>query len=79
MATDGPSNSQDIPNLCHGCRRPTTQDREVELGNPDSCEKCKRNPELAWITQAAAAGLTQLAETLRSGIPSDQRGTIRVS
>ncbi|TVY17267.1 hypothetical protein LARI1_G004989 [Lachnellula arida] len=55
--------------------------RSRRLLNPDSdlletCEDCKRNPELAYITKATAAGLTQLVETLSSGIASDQRDAI---
>lgn len=47
--------------------------------NAETCETCKKDPDLAWVTQAAAAGLTQLAETLRSGIPSEERSITRVS
>ena len=71
-----PLAAQETTDLCRRCRR--------MLSNPDAdlletCEDCKRNPELAYVTKAAAAGLTQLAETLGSGISSEQRGVIRVS
>jgi len=74
LAVGGAAESE---RLCRRCRRLTTEDRELD--DQDNCEHCKQNPELAWVTQAAAAGLTQLAETLRSGISSEQRGIIRVS
>ncbi|TVY71457.1 hypothetical protein LSUE1_G006401 [Lachnellula suecica] len=63
---------QETASLCRRCRRLLDQDSD-SLG---ACEDCKRDPELANVTQAAAAGLTQLVETLSSGISSDQRGSI---
>lgn len=76
----GPADSHDTSNLCRRCRRLTIQSREsTTIGEPDSCEDCKRNPELAWITQETALWLTHLADTLTSGISSEQRGIIRVS
>ncbi|TGO76334.1 hypothetical protein BELL_0161g00070 [Botrytis elliptica] len=55
------------------CRRQTTFDREEE-SSPECCEHCQKNPEIALVTQACSVGLTQLAETLRSGIDSEKRG-----
>ncbi|TGO45910.1 hypothetical protein BCON_0356g00050 [Botryotinia convoluta] len=55
------------------CRRQTTFDHEEE-SSPECCEHCQKNPELALVTQACSVGLTQLAETLRSGIDSEKRG-----
>ena len=76
----GPADSHDTSNLCRRCRRLTIQSREsTTVGDPDNCEDCKRNPELAWVTEECSAWLTHLAETLRSGISSEQRGIIRVS
>jgi hypothetical protein len=75
---DGPPGSKESRELCHRCRGRRELDRELNLGTA-SCGSCKRDPDLAWVTQAAAAGLTQLAETLRSGIPSEQRSITRVS
>jgi hypothetical protein len=65
-------------NLCRQCRRQTSLDQDEE-SLPECCEHCQKNPELALVTQAAAAGLTQLAETLRSGIASEKRGINPVS
>jgi hypothetical protein len=87
FASGGPAESQDTSNLCVRCRRLTTQSEELDLhGALDSCENCRRNPELAWVTQGIAAGLNanaaklnQLAETLRSGMLPEQRSIIRVS
>jgi hypothetical protein len=45
----------------------------------EACEECESNPELALVTQKAAAALTKLANTLVSGISSVRRGVIRVS
>ncbi|KAB8297156.1 hypothetical protein EYC80_002537 [Monilinia laxa] len=64
---------QDMPSLCRQCRRQTTFDQEEE-SLPECCEHCQKNPELALVTQACSIGLTQLAETLRSGIDSEKRG-----
>ncbi|KAM3068787.1 hypothetical protein ACMFMG_010958 [Clarireedia jacksonii] len=71
----GVSGQEDAPpdNLCRQCRRQTSLDQDEE-SLPECCEHCQKNPELALVTQAAAAGLTQLAETLRSGIASEKRG-----
>ncbi|KAF7853552.1 uncharacterized protein EAF02_011857 [Botrytis sinoallii] len=55
------------------CRRQTTFDREEE-SSPECCEHLPKNPEIALVTQACSVGLTQLAETLRSGIDSEKRG-----
>jgi hypothetical protein len=56
------------------------QSRESDaVGDPESCEDCKRNPELQWVTQETCLMLTHLAETLSSGISSEERGIIRVS
>src|SRR4051812_48802199 len=77
---EGPAESQDTSTLCIRCRKLATQDEEIDMcGAPDTCESCRRNPELAWVTEAAASALTRLAETLRSGRSSEQRGSIRVS
>jgi hypothetical protein len=76
----GPADPQDTSNLCNRCKPLAAQKQVFDLfGTPEECEDCKRNPELSWVTQAAAAGLTQLAETLSSGISSERRGIIRVS
>ncbi|KAA8568440.1 hypothetical protein EYC84_007472 [Monilinia fructicola] len=64
---------QDMSNLCRQCRRQTIFDQEEE-SLPECCEHCQKNPELALVTQACSIGLTQLAETLRSGIDSEKRG-----
>jgi hypothetical protein len=72
-----PADAEDTAILCRRCRRLTTQHQDLELY--ESCEECRRNPELALVTQKAAAALTQLADTINSGLPSDQRGVIRVS
>jgi len=58
------------------CRR-LTSDRE-ELDRNESCEECKRDPELAHVAQKAALALSQLATTLTSGISSDQRAAINI-
>lgn len=71
--------SLDTTNLCIRCKKSTTQDIDAFHSLDENCEHCRRNPELAWVTQAAAAGLTQLAETLSSGMSSQRRGIIRVS
>jgi hypothetical protein len=71
-----PADAEDTAILCLRCRRLTTQVRDVEL---ESCEACERNPELALVAQKAAQALTQLANTLVSGISSVRRGVIRVS
>jgi hypothetical protein len=80
VTTGGPAESQGH-SLCWKCRRTITQDGEENspYSDAESCGLCKGNPELAWVTQAAATGLTQLADTLRSGISSEKRGIIRVS
>jgi hypothetical protein len=62
--------------LCQRCRR-LTSDRE-ELDRNESCEECKRDPELAHVAQKAALALSQLATTLTSGISSDQRAAINI-
>ncbi|KAM0148283.1 hypothetical protein ACHAQE_006638 [Botrytis cinerea] len=64
---------QHVSDLCRQCRRQTTFDHEEE-SSPECCEHCQKNPELALVTQACSVGLTQLAETLRSGIDSEKRG-----
>ncbi|KAF7948726.1 hypothetical protein EAE96_007919 [Botrytis aclada] len=64
---------QHVSNICRQCRRQTTFDHEEE-SSPECCEHCQKNPELALVTQACSVGLTQLAETLRSGIDSEKRG-----
>lgn len=75
----GPADT-DTSNLCRRCRRLTIQSRESNtVGDPDSCEDCKRNPELQWVTQECSTWLTHLADTLSSGMSSEQRGIIRVS
>jgi len=71
-----PADAQDTAILCRRCRRLTTQVRDLEL---EACEECESNPELALVTQKAAAALTKLANTLVSGISSVRRGVIRVS
>src|SRR3954451_5325850 len=77
---EGPAESQDTSTLCSRCRKLASQDEELDMyGAPDTCESCRRNPELAWVTEAAAGALTRLADTLRSGISSEQRNVIRVS
>ncbi|QSZ34944.1 hypothetical protein DSL72_007806 [Monilinia vaccinii-corymbosi] len=63
----------DMSNICRQCRRQTTFDHEEE-SLPECCEHCPKHPELALVTQACSIGLTQLAETLRSGIDSEKRG-----
>jgi hypothetical protein len=82
-ATEGPAESQETTLLCSRCKRLTTQDRELNLnGVSDICEKCGKNSELAYVTQAASSAcvsLTNLAEKLRSGISSEHRSIIRVS
>lgn len=70
--------SQDVSNICRQGRRQTTVDHEEE-SLPECCEHCQKNPELALVTQACSIGLTQLAETLRSGIDSKKRGINPVS
>lgn len=75
---DGPPRPKETRDLCHRCRGPRELDQALDLGITP-CESCKRNPDLAWVTQAAAAGLTQLAETLHSGISPEQRSIIQVS
>lgn len=67
-----------MSDLCRQCRRQTTFDHEEE-SSPECCEHCQKNPELALVTQACSVGLTQLAETLRSGIDSEKRGINPVS
>ncbi|PMD36483.1 hypothetical protein L207DRAFT_82607 [Hyaloscypha variabilis F] len=69
-----PADTQDTAFLCRRCRRLTTQVRDLEL---EACEECESNPELALVTQKAAAALTKLANTLVSGISSVRRGVIR--
>ncbi|THV48624.1 hypothetical protein BGAL_0237g00130 [Botrytis galanthina] len=64
---------QHMSSICRQCRRQTTFDHEEE-SSPECCEHCQKNPELALVTQACSVGLTQLAETLRSGIDSEKRG-----
>ncbi|ESZ97651.1 hypothetical protein SBOR_1967 [Sclerotinia borealis F-4128] len=64
---------QDVSNICRQCKQQTTFDY-VEESLPECCEHCQKNPELALVTQACSIGLTQLAETLRSGIDSEKRG-----
>lgn len=68
-----PLGAQETNALCRRCKRELATDVQLL----EDCEDCKKNPELAYVTQAAAAGLTQLAETLDSGISSEQRGVIR--
>jgi hypothetical protein len=53
-------------NLCQRCRKAMSQHDDLDL------LESGENSESA--TQAAAAALTQLAETLSSGISSEQRG-----
>lgn len=67
-----------MSNVCRQCRRQTTFDHEEESSS-ECCEHCQKNPELALVTQACSVGLTQLAETLRSGIDSEKRGINPVS
>ncbi|TAQ85893.1 hypothetical protein B7494_g5786 [Chlorociboria aeruginascens] len=67
---------QDTSNLCRRCRKLAIHDSSEELGRPAICEDCQHDPELDWVTQAAAQGLTQLADTLRLGIASGKRGII---
>lgn len=71
-----PADAEDTTLLCRRCRRLTTQVRDLEL---EACEECESNPELALVIQKSAAALTQLANTLVSGISSVRRGVIRVS
>lgn len=75
-----PAEFRDSRDLCSRCRKLIKQDQELDLyGVPDNCEDCKKNPELSWVAQACSSRLSKLAETLRSGISSDQSGIIRVS
>lgn len=67
-----PHVSPDISYLCRRCKR-AVRDKEEEHGVSAPCDACGRNPELAYVTQAAATGLTQLATTLKTGKPSEQR------
>jgi hypothetical protein len=76
-AGGGPAGSQDTSSLCPRCRRLTTQQHDLDL--LESSEDSDRNPELALVTQAAAAELTKALNTLSSGISSERRGIIRVS
>ncbi|KAJ8065605.1 hypothetical protein OCU04_006281 [Sclerotinia nivalis] len=74
LIVNGPVDSpQDMSNICRQCRRQSVFDHEEE-SLPECCEHCQKNPELALVTQACSIGLTQLAETLRSGIDSEKRG-----
>ncbi|RDW71113.1 hypothetical protein BP6252_07676 [Coleophoma cylindrospora] len=69
-------NPKDASYLCRRCKRAIREEggeEEEEHGVSISCDSCSRNPELAYITQAAATRLLQLAETLRTGKPSEQR------
>ncbi len=61
--------------LCGSCRRLTTPCQNDDYV---SCESCSKSPELASVTQKAAAVLTQLTETL-AGLASEFRGSIHVS
>jgi hypothetical protein len=75
----GSASSQNPSNLYQQCRR-TIQNQDIDaLGVSESCETCNRDLELAHVTQAAAAALTQLTETLRSGTSSEHRGITYVS
>ncbi|CAD6456077.1 22417993-4b88-4803-9cdd-533df5a7a775 [Sclerotinia trifoliorum] len=72
LTVNDPVNSpQDMSNICRQCRRQVVFDHE---SLPECCEHCQKNPELALVAQACSIGLTQLAETLRSGIDSEKRG-----
>ncbi|KAG0646872.1 Pre-mRNA-splicing factor cwc22 [Hyphodiscus hymeniophilus] len=74
----GPADSHDPPNLCQRCRRLTIQNRESDIiGDPDSCDDCKRNPELAWVSREMCIWLTHLTDTLSSGVSSEERGIVR--
>ena len=67
-ASGGPD---DISKLCPRCRRPFTVEREDHNTTQSEIhESCDNSPELANITQAAAAGLYQLADTLLLGATS---------
>jgi hypothetical protein len=68
--------SVNTSNLCRRCRRLTTERQDIEAG--ESCEECKRDPELDHITKQAALSLSKLAATLTSGISSDQRAAIGI-
>lgn len=73
----GPTDtSTNASNLCRKCRKLTSEHPKPE--DSESCEECKRDPELAHVTQKAALGLSQLATTLSSGISSDQRAAIGI-
>jgi hypothetical protein len=65
--TDSPDGS----NLCRRCMKVLTQPQDVDL--LDASENIES------VTQAAAAALTQLAQTLNSGISSEQRLACMVS
>jgi len=75
-----PADPQEGTVLCTRCRRLATQVEELDLyGVPSTCGSCRRNPELALVTEAAASALTRLMGTLRSGKSFEQRIIIRVS
>ncbi|TVY35120.1 hypothetical protein LSUB1_G006514 [Lachnellula subtilissima] len=69
-----PLAAHETTDLCQRCRRMLNSPDTDSLG---TCEDCHRNPGLIHLTKEAAAGLTQLVETLSSGIASDQRDAIR--
>lgn len=80
-AAGAPAETPETSILCRRCRRLASQDEDSDRYStpvPNSCESCRNNPEYAWVTQTAANALTQLADTLSSGISSDRRGVIRV-
>ncbi|RFU26226.1 hypothetical protein B7463_g10130, partial [Scytalidium lignicola] len=72
-------NRQDQSGLCQRCRRSLREMADFTNSGSaqESCEICCKSPELAYVTQAAAAGLSQLAETLRSGMSSGRRGVVQ--
>lgn len=66
--------------LCQRCRQSlrAVPDTEGLDRAPEAGDSWNRNPELAYVTQAAAAALSQLADTLRSGMSSGRRGVAQV-
>ncbi|RQM08216.1 hypothetical protein DH86_00000668 [Scytalidium sp. 3C] len=67
--------------LCQRCRQSlrAVPDTEGLDRAPEAGDSWNRNPELAYVTQAAAAALSQLADTLRSGMSSGRRGVAQGS
>lgn len=69
--------------MCSRCKKLATLENGTDsYSTANTCDKCGRNSELAYVTQTASSAcvsLTNLAEKLRAGIPSEERGIIRVS